>query len=80
MITVFTNIEAQILRCWKSVPFISIKPGRQWCSCEKKGRGLGVDSLVQGSPGLHWKRTFSFLKYICKRVYWLSKDKRPSGH
>ena len=33
-----------------------------------------------GYPGSYWERTFPFLEYIWKRVYCLSKDKRPTGH
>ena len=38
------------------------------------------DVMVWGSPGSDWERTFPFLEYIWKRVYCLSKDKRPTGH
>lgn len=38
------------------------------------------DAVVWGSPGFHWEIMFPFLKYIWKRVYYLSKDKRPARH
>ena len=57
------------------------KTGGHSCApLEKEGRSLGVDSVVQGSPGSHLKGWFSFLKWIWERRHYLSRDNRASGN
>jgi len=41
--------------------------------------GFKQDAIVWGYPGLYWERMRPVLEYIWKRVYCLSKDKRPTG-
>lgn len=67
--------------CHREVGSLSLREvrerGREWE--REKHIGFTQDSMMWGSPGSHGERTFPFLEYIWKRVYCLSKDKRPAG-
>ena len=39
----------------------------------------GVEKIVWGYAGSHWKNMFTFQECIWKRVYCLSKNKRLAG-
>ena len=52
-----------------------LQSGAAVCTPVEEGAGPGVHSMVWGPLGS--QRTFPFLEYIWKRVYFFYKDKRP---